>query len=93
MSLEKILPDAGNDVAEKASPKCTLILHNDDKNLFEHVMESLIDVCGHTSEQAEQCTLIAHFKGKCDVKHGDYTSLEAMHDALSLRGIITTIEA
>ena len=53
----------------------SLILHNDDVNTFEFVIESLIDVCKHTSEQAEQCTYLIHYKGKCDVKKGDLSHL------------------
>lgn len=93
MSLEKYLPDLGGDVVEMETPKYSLILFNDEVNLFEHVMESLMDVCEHTSEQAEQCTLLAHLKGKCDIMHGEYSYLETMQDALSLRGISATIEA
>ena len=47
-----------------------LILYNDDVNTFEFVIESLIEVCGHYPEQAEQCALVAHTKGKCVIKTG-----------------------
>ena len=47
-----------------------LILYNDDINTFDFVIESLVEVCGHEFEQAEQCALIAHFKGRCIVKSG-----------------------
>lgn len=47
-----------------------IILFNDDVNTFEHVIETLIKVCSHTPEQAEQCALIVHYKGKCTVKTG-----------------------
>ncbi len=50
-----------------------LILFNDDFNTFEFVIETLIDVCKHEPEQAEQCTIIVHFKGKCAVKSGSFT--------------------
>ena len=72
--------------------KKTLILYNDDHNFFDFVIESLIKVCGHTEEQAEQCAMIVHFKGKCDVKHGDYEALSPMHKALTDRGLSATIE-
>lgn len=52
-----------------------LILFNDDVNTFDHVIKSLIEVCGHTAEQAEQCALIAHLKGKCTVKTGSKDDL------------------
>jgi len=53
-----------------------IVLFNDDVNTFEHVIDSLIDVCNHTSEQAEQCAYLAHFKGKCAVKTGEYDELK-----------------
>jgi ATP-dependent Clp protease adaptor protein ClpS len=64
-----------------------LIVFNDDVNTFEHVIETLIDVCGHTTEQAEQCTWIIHYKGKCKVKEGAYDSLVPMRNAICQRGI------
>lgn len=69
-----------------------LIVWNDDVNTFEWVIETLIDVCNHTPEQAEQCSLIIHFKGKCMVKHGDYDTLKPMRDAITERSINATIE-
>lgn len=53
-----------------------IVLFNDDVNTFEHVIETLIDVCEHTPEQAEQCSLIVHYNGKCTVKTGEYNDLE-----------------
>jgi ATP-dependent Clp protease adaptor protein ClpS len=53
-----------------------LVLFNDDVNTFDHVIETLIRVCDHTPEQAEQCTIIVHYKGKCTVKTGSYDDLE-----------------
>jgi ATP-dependent Clp protease adaptor protein ClpS len=53
-----------------------LVLFNDDVNTFDHVIETLIRVCDHTPEQAEQCTIIVHYKGKCTVKTGTYDDLE-----------------
>ncbi|SVA61132.1 uncharacterized protein METZ01_LOCUS113986, partial [marine metagenome] len=47
-----------------------IILYNDDINTFEHVIKTLIAVCDHTPQQAEQCSLIVHYKGKCSVKSG-----------------------
>jgi ATP-dependent Clp protease adaptor protein ClpS len=70
-----------------------LIVWNDEVNTFEHVIETLIEVCGHSQEQAEQCTLLIHFKGKCSVRNGDYDSLKPMCDAITERGIGATIEA
>lgn len=53
-----------------------IVLFNDDVNTFDHVIETLIDVCEHTPEQAEQCSLIVHYNGKCTVKTGEYNDLE-----------------
>ncbi|UKM64539.1 ATP-dependent Clp protease adaptor ClpS [Flavobacteriaceae bacterium GSB9] len=53
-----------------------IILYNDDVNTFEHVIETLIYACDHTAEQAEQCSLIVHYKGKCTVKTGLYDDLK-----------------
>lgn len=70
-----------------------LIVWNDDVNTFAWVIETLIDVCKHTPEQAEQCSLIIHFKGKCVVKKGEYETLKPMCDAITERGIGATVEA
>ena len=53
-----------------------IILYNDDYNTFDHVISTLIAVCEHTPEQAEQCALLVHYKGKCGVKTGTYKELE-----------------
>ena len=53
-----------------------IILYNDDVNTFDHVIKSLVALCGHTYEQAEQCAYIVHFSGKCVVKTGSYDKLE-----------------
>ncbi len=64
-----------------------LVVFNDDVNTFDHVIEALIDICEHTPEQAEQCTLLIHFKGKCAVKKGDFEKLAPMRNAICGRGI------
>ena len=69
----------------------TLILHNDDVNTFDHVIESLVEVCEHDVYQAEQCALITHYKGKCDVKHGRLPKLEPMLNELHQRGLCATV--
>ena len=55
-----------------------IVLFNDDVNTFEHVIESLVAICNHTHEQAEQCALLVHYKGKCTVKTGSYDELEPL---------------
>ncbi|GAL61325.1 MULTISPECIES: ATP-dependent Clp protease adaptor ClpS [Algibacter] len=47
-----------------------IVLHNDDVNTFDHVIDTLIYACEHTPEQAEQCAMLVHYKGKCTVKTG-----------------------
>ncbi len=69
-----------------------LILYNDDYNTFEFVIESLIAVCEHEPIQAEQCTYIVHYNGKCTVKNGSYTDLNPMRVALCDRGLSAVIE-
>lgn len=69
-----------------------LILWNDDVNTFDWVIESLIKVCDHQHEQAEQCAYIVHYSGKCDVKKGNFEKLRPMCEALIDRGINATIE-
>lgn len=53
-----------------------IVLYNDDVNTFDHVVDTLIYACEHTPEQAEQCSIIVHYKGKCTVKTGIYDELE-----------------
>lgn len=79
-------------VLEQLVDQKLLIVYNDDVNTFDHVIDSLIKVCGHDNLQAEQCTWIIHFKGKCHVKSGDYESLEPMCTSLLDRGISAEIE-
>jgi len=69
-----------------------LIVYNDDVNTFDHVIDSLIKVCSHEKEQAEQCTWLIHFNGKCQVKRGEYEKLEPMCTGLLDRGISAVIE-
>lgn len=69
-----------------------LIVFNDHVNTFDHVIESLVKVCKHDVIQAEQCTWLVHYKGKCQVKKGDYEELEAMCTGLLNRGITAEIQ-
>lgn len=68
-----------------------LVLWNDDVNTFDWVIESLVDICDHTPEQAEQCALLIHFQGKYAVKKGNFERLKPMCEALIDRGINSTI--
>ena len=69
-----------------------LILYNDEVNSFDYVIETLVDVCLHDPIQAEQCTWIAHYKGKCPVKEGIHTELKPIHDEMSNRGLTVSID-
>ena len=69
-----------------------LIVWNDDVNTFEWVIESLMQICKHSYEQAEQCAYIIHYKGKYSVKEGEYDDLKPMCDAITERGINATVE-
>jgi len=84
---EKTTEDA-NDVILRDK---TLILLNDEVNAFDHVVESLIDVCNFAVEQAEQCTLIAHLKGKCAIKKGSREELSPLKQQLSDRKLSSII--
>jgi ATP-dependent Clp protease adaptor protein ClpS len=64
-----------------------LVVFNDDVNTFEHVIRTLIKVCQHTPEQAEQCTLLIHYKGKCTVKNGSFDELRPLREAICEAGI------
>lgn len=68
-----------------------LVLHNDDVHTFDYVIDALIEICRHTPEQAEQCTLLVHFKGKCTVKTGALDILKPMHEKLLSRELTSEI--
>ncbi len=70
----------------------SLIVWNDEVNTFEWVIETLITVCHHNPEQAEQCAMLIHTQGKYAVKRGSYDELKSMCDAITDRGIGATIE-
>lgn len=69
-----------------------LVIFNDDVNTFDWVIQCLMEVCQHTEEQAEQLSLIIHFKGKATVKTGSYEDLVPRKDALIERGLSVVIE-
>jgi ATP-dependent Clp protease adaptor protein ClpS len=68
-----------------------IVLYNDDVNTFDHVIETLIYACDHTPEQAEQCSLIVHYKGKCTVKTGAYDDLKPRCSILLEAGLSAEI--
>jgi ATP-dependent Clp protease adaptor protein ClpS len=82
-----------DDKLKGGSESSTLILYNDDINTFDHVIKSLVEVCGHDPVQAEQCALIVHFKGSCDVKIGLQEVLNAMSRSLNAKGLKSKVES
>lgn len=76
----------------KSTNKSFLILHNDDVNSFDFVIDTLIDICEHNEIQAEQCASITHHNGKCDIKKGEIQILENMRELLLEKGLSVTID-
>jgi ATP-dependent Clp protease adaptor protein ClpS len=69
-----------------------IVLYNDDVNTFDHVIDCLMKYCKHDAQQAEQCALLVHTKGKCAVKSGDYSTLQPLCEALCENGLSAQIE-
>lgn len=78
-------------VAEQEVKMFEIVLFNDDVNTFDFVIDSLIEVCEHTLEQAEQCTYLVHYKGKCSVKTGEFEELKPRCTQLLERGLSAEI--
>ncbi|WP_445384405.1 ATP-dependent Clp protease adaptor ClpS [Robiginitalea sp. IMCC44478] len=68
-----------------------IVLFNDEVNTFDHVIQTLIEVCDHSPEQAEQCSLIVHHNGKCTVKTGEYDDLKPRCTRLLQAGLSAEI--
>ncbi|AMC11897.1 Clp protease ClpS [Lutibacter profundi] len=79
------------DVLEQETNLNEIVLFNDDVNTFDHVIDSLIDICDHTLEQAEQCAILVHYKGKCTVKTGEYNDLKPRCTMLLSKGLSAEI--
>lgn len=84
--LEAVLEEAVDEEAVR-----DLVVFNDDVNTFDHVINTLVRVCRHTQEQAEQCTWLIHYKGKCTVKLGSWTELVPMRQGIVDAGISAEI--
>ncbi|MGL4598270.1 MAG: ATP-dependent Clp protease adaptor ClpS [Bacteroidia bacterium] len=80
------------EVLEEVQEQRDLILYNDDVNTFEHVIQSLIEICGHEMIQAEQCAHLVHFTGKCGIKRGSFEKLRPLCEALLDRQLSAVIE-
>jgi len=87
---EKKLPDFLAN--EKKEDFKSLILFNDDINAFDYVIKCLVEVCEHDEMQAENCAMIAHFKGKCSVKNGSFNELKPKFDEMSRRQLTVEIQ-
>lgn len=87
-----IAEDTSIDVLEDIESPCHLIVWNDDVNTFDWVIETLIQICGHNREQAEQCAILIHYNGKCTVKKDSFNNLKPQCEAIIDRNINATIE-
>lgn len=81
-----------NDVLEQVVETSCLVVHNDEINTFDYIIASLMDICDMDIEQAEQCTLLIHYKGKYGVKNDSLDVLRPLKNAFVDRGIGATIE-
>lgn len=83
-----------HDITEEVEKKrkYSLFLHNDDFHSFDYVIDALMDICEHNTQQATQCTYLVHFKGKCDIKQGTMEYLRPMRQALAGRSLKATIK-
>ncbi len=88
-SREKLSEKVKKDTKDKKLSE--IVLYNDDVNTFDHVIETLIYACEHTPEQAEQCSLLVHYKGKCTVKTGAYDELKPRCSKLLEAGLSAEI--
>jgi len=79
------------EVLEEEVNQHEIILFNDDVHTFDYVIDSLIDICEHSPEQAEQCTFLVHYKGKCAVKTGEYDELKSRCSKLLQLGLSAEI--
>jgi ATP-dependent Clp protease adaptor protein ClpS len=88
-TIEKVQEDVL--VEEQIGINNEIVLYNDDVNTFDHVIDTLIRVCNHTSEQAEQCAILVHYKGKCTVKTGSFDELKQQCTQLLEAGLSAEI--
>ena len=87
-----VSPEVSEEADVLEDSGCTLVLWNDDVHTFDYVIKALVDICRHTEEQAEQCAILVHCHGKCAVKHGSYTELLPMHQALLDKQLTSEIQ-
>ncbi len=92
MTLKETKKKPTENYGEDVANDNFLILHNDDVHSFDYVIDALIEICKHHYKQAEQCTLIVHYKGKCDIRKGGFKKLKPLKDALIERKLNATID-
>ncbi|MFV0506837.1 MAG: ATP-dependent Clp protease adaptor ClpS [Bacteroidales bacterium] len=81
-----------NCVRSKKEKHTSLVLHNDDFNTFDFVIDSLVELCGHDEMQAEQCAFIVHYKGKCEVMSGSISELLAIYEEMKVRLLSVSLD-
>ena len=81
----------GSEDVDKQS-QARLVLHNDEVNTFNYVMEILVDICDHSITQAEQCATITHYKGKCEVRSGSLSEMKELRYKLISRGLKASVD-
>ena len=91
-SKEKIKKKTDKEISSTEKNEKSLILYNDEVHSFDYVINALIEICRHDYTQAAQCTVITHYKGKCDIKRGGFETLKPMKDALIERELSATID-
>ncbi|MBO4752543.1 MAG: ATP-dependent Clp protease adaptor ClpS [Bacteroidales bacterium] len=91
MEKSKTHTKSEEDIATLNDEGCKLLLYNDDVHTFDYVIKALVDICRHTVNQAEQCAIIVHCKGKCVIKNGSYETLLPMHTSLLDKQLTTEI--
>ena len=87
-----VSPETNEEVDTLDDSGCSIVLWNDDVHTFDYVIKALVDICRHTQEQAEQCAILVHCHGKCAVKHGSYSRLLPMHQALLDKQLVSEIQ-
>lgn len=89
---EEVLEEKSTETLENEANENELVVFNDEVNTFDYVIKMLIDTCEHDPVQAEQCTLLIHYKGKCGVKSGSYDDLEPRCTKLLEGGLSAEIQ-
>jgi len=84
--------DIEEEILRAVKKQNQIIIYNDDFNTFDFVIDTLIKVCGHEPLQAEQCTLMIHYNGKCSVKMGEYKKLQPLCENILERGLTAEIQ-